>query len=177
MDANFDACLDVLLQQEGGFVDDPHDPGGATNLGVTLNTWALWVGRSVHDDEIRALTPALVAPLYKARYWGIAHCGLWPAGVDLMVFDAAVNQGPTMAVRYLQRAVGAAPDGIVGIATQAAVIGAATGDEGAVPLIGKIATERLAAYQRLPIQMFERFGKGWTARVARVQAKAEEMAA
>src|SRR5579871_5727548 len=96
---SFADCLPVILRSEGGFVDDPQDPGGATNLGITLNTLSAWQGRTATVEEVKGLTPAAVAPIYQAMYWNVARCGQCPAGVDLMVFDEAVNQGPGRAIR------------------------------------------------------------------------------
>jgi lysozyme family protein len=170
MDANFDVCLAVVLASEGGFVDDPNDPGGATNLGVTLTTLSGWLGRPATIAEVEALTPEAVAPIYRQDYWQISGCPDWPAGVDLMVFDCAVNAGVARAVRTLQSAIGVAADGIVGPATKAAVAASNRLD-----VIGRMATIREAFYHSLPT--FGRFGKGWIARVERTKDKALEMAA
>ena len=165
---SFADCLPIILASEGGFVNDPKDPGGATNLGVTLGTLSGWLGRPATVAEVQALTAASVAPIYQADYWNAAHCEDCPAGVDLMVFDEAVNQGVGRAVRALQAAVGVTADGAVGPATLAAV-GAA--DPKAT--VNAIAASRVAFYRALPT--FPHFGKGWLARVARTQAAALKM--
>ena len=69
MNDNFDKCLALVLKSEGGFVNNPADPGGMTNLGVTKTVWEEWVGHQVDEKAMRALTPADVAPMYKAKYW------------------------------------------------------------------------------------------------------------
>jgi lysozyme family protein len=69
MKENFDSALEAVLHHEGGFVNHPRDPGGMTNLGVTKRVWEEWVGHEVDEATMRGLTPDLVAPLYKARYW------------------------------------------------------------------------------------------------------------
>jgi lysozyme family protein len=74
MKKNFDHCLDMLLEHEGGFVNHPKDPGGMTNLGVTRATYEQYMGRGVTEAEMRALTVADVAPIYKAEYWDKARC-------------------------------------------------------------------------------------------------------
>ena len=61
MNANFDKCLEMLLEHEGGFVNHPRDPGGITNLGVTKLTYERWLGRSVTEQEMRDLTVEQVA--------------------------------------------------------------------------------------------------------------------
>ena len=108
---NWDKSLQLLLKHEGGFVNHPKDPGGMTNLGVTKKTWEGYVGHVVSEAEMRALTPAKVEPLYKARYWNMVRCDELPAGVDYCVFDTCVNSGPHKAILFLQDALGAKMDG------------------------------------------------------------------
>jgi len=155
---SFIDCLPVILRSEGGFVDDPHDPGGATNLGITLNTLSSWLKETATVEEVKALTDADVSPIYQALYWNVAHCDDCPAGVDLMVFDEAVNQGPGRAICTLQAAVGVTADGLFGPATAAAV---AAADPTAT--IDAMASARNAYYRSLT--NFPRFGHGWLDRV------------
>ena len=166
---SFEACLPVILAAEGGFVDDPADPGGATNLGITRATLSGWIGRPASIADVEALTPAAVAPIYLARYYNPAHAGDCPPGVDLMVFDEAVNQGVGRAIASLQAAAGVARDGVFGPATRAAVADAAP-----ERLIRAIAADRAAHYRALPT--FPRFGHGWLARVAHTTEAALAMA-
>ena len=162
---SFDLCLPIILASEGGFVNNPQDPGGATNLGVTLNTLSDWYGHAATVDDVRALTVDDVAPLYQVRYWAVAHCDDCPQGLDLMVFDEAVNQGVGRAIRTLQSAVGVADDGAYGPATQAAVKACNPADA-----INAMAAAREAFYRGL--STFPTFGKGWLARLQRTQAAA-----
>ena len=166
---NFPACLEVVLQSEGGFSDDPQDPGGVTNLGVTLHTWSGYVGHTATVAEMHALTPAMVAPLYRSEYWNACDCDFLPNGVDLMIFDEAVNAGPGRARRSLQTAAGVTADGSIGPPTEAAVKASSP-----INLIGAVATNREAFYRSLPT--FSRFGKGWLARVERTKIAALAMA-
>ena len=158
--ARFETCLPIILASEGGFIDDPADPGGATNLGVTRTTLASWLGRPVTIADVEALTPPAVAPIYRARYWNPSHAGDCPPGVDLMVFDEAVNQGVGRALASLQSALRVTPDGAFGPATQAALAAADP-----ARLIRAIAANREAHYRALPT--FARFGHGWLARLRR----------
>jgi lysozyme family protein len=114
MNTNFDACLAHLLKHEGGFVNHPSDPGGATNLGVTQAVWEDWIDRAVSEENMRALTPAKVAPLYREMYWDRIKGDKLPSGVDYLVFDAAVNSGASRAAKWLQTTVGAVADGAIG---------------------------------------------------------------
>jgi lysozyme family protein len=165
----FADCLPIILQSEGGFVNNPADPGGATNLGITLSTLTAFRGRPQTVDDVRALTVADVSPIYQANYWNAARCGDCPAGVDLMVFDAAVNQGVRRAVRALQTVVGVTADGAVGPGTLAAIRAA---DPTAT--INAISANREAFYRSL--STFPTFGTGWLNRLQRTRGLALQMA-
>jgi lysozyme family protein len=166
----FEACLSVILASEGGFVDDPHDPGGATNLGITLATLSSWLGRTASIADVEALTPAAAGPIYQARYWNPSHACDCPGGVDLMVFDEAVNQGVGRAVASLQAALGVTADGAFGPATRCELSAADP-----ARLIRAIAANREAHYRALPT--FPRFGRGWLARLTRTTGLALGMVA
>ena len=158
MKDNFEQCLEWLLHHEGGYVDHKHDPGGATNLGVTHKVWASWKGvDSVTKDEMKTLTVADVTPLYKARYWDKNKCDDLPSGVDWMCFDWGVNSGTGRSGKALQRAVGATVDGVVGPNTLKAVSG-----HRAARIVESIYQERQAFYESL--RNFKHFGRGWTRR-------------
>ena len=90
---NFAACLTFTLRYEGGFVDNPNDPGGATSLGVTQRTLAAWRHKPVSVGDVRALTTAEAGQIYRALYWDHVQGDALSKGVDLMVFDIAVNMG------------------------------------------------------------------------------------
>ncbi len=72
MKENFDEALKAILHHEGGYVHHKLDPGGMTNLGVTKRVWEEWVGHEVDEKAMRALTPELVGPLYKAKLNNLA---------------------------------------------------------------------------------------------------------
>ena len=168
MEDNFEQCLALVLKHEGGYVNNPKDPGGRTNLGVTQKVWEEWVGHPVDEAAMRALTPQDVAPLYKKNYWDKIKGDSLPAGVDYACFDLAVNSGVGRAAKLLQQAVGANPDGAIGPATLDAVASQNPRD---------VATEvcdlRLKFLQSLPT--FATFGKGWTRRVSEVEETAFKM--
>ena len=168
MISNFPAALALVLKSEGGFVNHPRDPGGVTNLGVTRNVWRDWVNRDVDEAEMRSLTPELVTPLYKARYWDACKCDDLPRGVDYAVFDSAVNMGPQRAAKLLQTALGVTADGVIGRATIAAATAA-----NPVELLDAFSQGKEAFYKSL--STFATFGKGWLNRVSHVQDAAEGM--
>lgn len=154
----FDEAIKIILKHEGGYVNHPSDPGGMTNLGVTKRVYEKWVGHKVDESTMRNLTYKDVAPIYKKRYWDKSKCDQMPSGVDLCLFDSAVNSGPRRAARWLQEAVGATADGIIGPKTLAAVAAA----EPSV-LINDYLDIRLRFLQSL--RNWKVFGRGWERRV------------
>jgi lysozyme family protein len=162
---NFDKCLQFVLQFEGGFVNDPADPGGATNLGITIGTLSGVLGRPATVAEIKALTPATVAPVYRQRYWNKVAGDQLPGGVDMAVFDFAVHSGPGRAARALQSVVGVAVDGDIGDITLKAV---AKVDPAL--LVTELCADRLAFLKGLKV--FKSFGPGLANRVNKCKAAA-----
>jgi len=166
---NFLRCLQEVLRHEGGYVNHPDDPGGMTNLGVTKRVWEAFKGREVDESAMRSLTVDDVTPLYRDRYWTVVKGDSLPAGIDLCVFDMAVNSGPKRAGITLQKALGVNPDGVIGPRTiQAASIVHADG------LIHDICDARMQFLRSLPT--FPTFGRGWTRRVEDIRKKATEFA-
>ena len=168
---NFDKAFEHTLKEEGGFVNHIKDPGGMTNLGVTKRVWEQWIGREVDEAEMRALTPTDVKPLYQRNYWNATRCSELPSGLDLCVFDTAVNSGPGRAVRLLQGCIGTTVDGAIGPKTIAAV--SQFKDSTLIHLIEDYCSARQAFLISLPT--FGTFGKGWTARVQRLKDHALKM--
>lgn len=168
-DERFAKCLTEVLRHEGGYVDHPSDPGGATNMGVTRKTLARWRKVTPWTDlpkaQVQDLTLDEAGLIYRANYWNTAGAGSMPAGVDLALFDFAVNSGPDRAIRVLQGVLGVAADGEVGPVTLAAV-------QAADPrrLVNALCDRRLSFLQRLT--SFSVFGRGWTRRVAEIRATA-----
>jgi lysozyme family protein len=144
----FDACLAATLKEEGGYGDDPHDPGGATNFGITLRTLENWRGRAATAADVRAMTRAEAAAIYRARFWNGVNADTLAAGVDLAAFDYGVNSGPARARDAL------------------AHFRLASGLE----VIRGLSRERLAFLHGL--MTFRYFGAGWSGRVARIEAAA-----
>jgi lysozyme family protein len=165
---NFKFCFDMVLHHEGGFVNHPRDPGGATNMGITLRTLQEWRGKPVSVEDVRDMKREEAMLIYLAEYWRPAHCDDWPDGVDLTVFDYAVNSGVAKAVLTLQKAAGVKADGIVGPKTRAAVR-----NHPPAKLIWRINTRRLNFLQRL--RHWATFGRGWGRRVEATVLASMEM--
>lgn len=170
----FGACLAFTLGEEGGYVDNVQDPGGATNMGITLATLRDWTGQpDLAASAIEALTQEAAAGIYGADYWNRLRCDAMLAGIDLMVFDFGVNAGCSGSARLLQRAVGlsgGAVDGCIGPVTLGCV---AAVDPASVLAI--LMSAQQSYYRRCPD--FASFGGAWLARTERRYSAAQAMTA
>ena len=152
---NFDTAFTKLIGHEGGFVDHPDDPGGATNWGVTQR-----VARSHgYTGHMRDLTVTTAKAIYRKDYWDAVRAEDLPPVIRYAVFDAAVNSGVGQATRWLQRALGVADDGRIGPLT----IAAATMAEPDV-LLRKMLSQRLKFMTSL--SNWPSFSRGWARRIA-----------
>ena len=175
MKDNWKQSFDMVLDSEAGFQDDSRDSGnwlpdgrkGCTNLGVTQTTWESWVGRQSNEKEMRNLTPAMVEPLYRRKYWDACRCSDLPSGVDYCVFDLSINAGVGRSAKTLQGAVGATPDGAIGPMTLAAV-NKFTPTE----LVEKFTDAKVAWYKSLNNATYE---QGWLNRAETVKQRALKM--
>jgi lysozyme family protein len=173
--ANFAPSLKRLLVHEGGKVDDPRDPGGRTNQGVTQRVYDMYrktkklAARDVYDME-----NAERDEIYRQRYWNVIKGDQLPAGIDYMIFDGSVNSGNVQSVKWVQRALGSyytgRIDGVMGESTLAAIEDHPNHDE----LIERIAERRMLFLKAL--KHWPTYRKGWTARVASVEATAQAWA-
>jgi lysozyme family protein len=168
MNTNFDACLTHTLKYEGGYVDHPADPGGATNLGITLATLRAWRDKPVSKVDVRALTKSEAGAIYRNKYWNAVRGDDLPKGVDLVVFDWGVNSGPNAAIKALQKVVGVTPDGYIGAVTLREVAKA-----NPATLIKTLCDRRGSFFQSL--KTFKVFGRGWMRRVTEVRTAALKM--
>jgi lysozyme family protein len=174
MQNNFETAFARVIQSEGGYVNDPHDAGGETNLGVTKAAWAAYISRAVQDGEMKALTIDMVKPFYKKMYWDKMHCDDLPKGLDYAAFDFAVNAGVGQSSKFIQRTVGAKDDGSIGPATLAAIAKA----DPRLLLLG-FTNQKVLFYRGLVEKNAtqEKFLKGWLARATDVENKAMTMLA
>ena len=157
MKENFEKALQMLLKHEGGYVNHPRDPGGETNHGVTRLVWQRWVGRELKDNEMKYLTQADVAPLYKHEYWKKIKGDDLPSGLDFFCFDWGVNSGTSRSAKALQGIIGATQDGGIGPKTLKMLA-----EHDAKEVLNKMHDKRQGFYEGL--STFDTFGKGWTRR-------------
>ena len=143
---NFQACLKITLAYEGGWADNPKDPGGATMKGITLATYRRWFPGAT-KAQLRNISAANVEAIYRKDYWVPVNGDGLAAGVDLVTFDAGVNSGPARAKKWLLASIGGAD----------------------VDTVKKICAKRLGFMRSLAI--WKTFGKGWLARVTAAEAK------
>lgn len=166
MTANgFARALPRVLAHEGGYVNDPHDPGGATNRGITFRVYdAYRTRKGLPTRDVREIRPGEVSEIYRLQYWDVVKGDELPPGLDYVLFDGAVNSGPAQSVKWLQRALGnVVVDGQLGQATLAAVMAHGRPAD----LVDAVCDRRLGFLRAL--KTWPRFGKGWTARVANVR--------
>ena len=146
---NFDQAFEIIIGHEGGYVNDPRDPGGETKYGISK--------RAYPALDIYNLTLDHAKLIYKRDYWDAVDAESIPGAARLMVFDCSVNCGVTTAKKLLQRAVGTKDDGIIGAKTRAAI-------SNTTDIAMKFAGFWLQYYTDLP--GWPTYGKGWTRRVA-----------
>ena len=146
----FEQAVGFVLEQEGGTSDLPADSGGLTKFGISKHN---------HPDlDIANLTKEQAIEIYRADYWRKLRCDELPNGLDLLVFDAAANQGPAGAAKMLQSVLNVTQDGIVGPSTVEAARRSPN-----------VVTDYLARrmYQYALISQIVTFGAGWYGRLAR----------
>jgi lysozyme family protein len=119
--STFERAYSIVLREEGGYVNDPDDRGGATNFGVTQARYDNYrdvIG--LHRRSVREITSVEREAIYR-EIWEDAHCDKlnWP--VDLVHYAFAVNAGVFNAIKVLQRALDLTPDGLFGPKTHAAI--------------------------------------------------------
>jgi lysozyme family protein len=169
MKENFDSALQHVLVHEGGYSDHPDHPGGATMKGVTLAVYRRFFGADKTKNDLRNITDAELAQIYRTGYGDKCKCDDLPAGVDYALFDSAVNSGPGNGARWLQGAVSVFQDGAIGPDTIAKV-----GTVTPKAIINNMFDRRLAFLKVLPTWTV--FGRRWNSRVDQVRATALEMA-
>lgn len=160
--SNFDASMAEVFSHEGGYVNDPRDPGGETNMGISK--------RSYPSEDIRGMTRERAAAIYRRDYWNRVKGDQLPDGIDLVAFDPAVNSGVSRGSRWLQSALGVTQDGKIGPQTVLAAQAATDG----VAVIKRACAARMGFLRGLT-SLWSTYSRGWTRRVASVEATAVAM--
>lgn len=168
MKDNFKNSFALVLKHEGGYVNHPADPGGMTNLGVTKRAWEEYVGRPVDEQTMRSLTPLIVEPFYKQRYWDAVRGDELPKGIDYLMFDFAVNAGPRRAILTLQETLNINADGIIGPITLKKV-----NEADSKKLVNDYSNKKERFYRGL--SRFNVFGVGWLNRATEAKESATRM--
>lgn len=166
---NREKCISKVLEHEGGFTDNIHDPGGPTNFGITIADARKYWKHNASTDDVRKMSKGIAVDIYRARYWSPLKCDDLPSGVDYSVFDYGVNSGISRSAKVLQRIASVADDGKIGDITIKAV-----GEMDPVAIIAAINDERLAFLKSL--KTWSVFGRGWGQRVSDVRAMSLAMA-
>jgi lysozyme family protein len=158
----FATAFEVVIGHEGGYVNNPYDPGGETKYGVSK--------RAYPSYDIRNLTEAQARGIYYKDYWVPTRCEVMPLSLAIVVFDAAVNNGVGRAIKWLQEAVGVEADGIIGEQTLAAL-----GKAEVEPTIQLFHGSRI--HYMASLQSWGTFGVGWSRRLALLPYQAATAAA
>jgi lysozyme family protein len=154
---SFEQAVAIVLKHEGGYSNDPRDPGGETRFGISK--------RAYPDLDIRNLKVADAENIYRRDYWDTLRPDELPQELAICLFDCAVNMGRDKAIRLLQRACGVAQDGVMGGNTIAAA-------NRLVDPVVRFSAERVIAYTG--IRGFDTFGKGWLRRTVAVALEASK---
>lgn len=161
---NYDEALRRLLVHEGGYTNNPSDPGGPTNFGITIYDYRKYVKPDATSEDVKVMLLSSAMTIYRAKYWTAQRCDDLPSGVDYAIFDYGVNSGIGRSGKVLRRCLGL-PDNTSII--DDGVIAAANAADPKV-LIDSICSERLRFLQSL--KTWPVFGGGWGRRVVEVKA-------
>ena len=154
--SDFEQCFEKIIIAEGGYVNDPNDPGGETNYGISK--------RQYPNLDIKNLQIEQVKKIYKEDYWDKVHGDEIRYPLNLFMFDCAVNQGVSVAIKLLQRALGIQQDGILGVVTQKSILKAGHNLE------SYFMAERALYYTGT--RNFDKYGRGWFSRIFKITREA-----
>lgn len=172
MKQNYEKIMDFIYVEEGGFVNNPNDKGGATNKGITIKTLSAHFGRAATVNDVKNLSTFTANEIYRKEYWNKIVGDQLPSGVDYTVMDMAVHSGVSRSAKFLQRIVGVNQDGLIGAKTIQAVNNFIKAYSAKI-LIERFNTDRQKWLETL--RDFKHFGRGWSARVKRVQSRSVDM--
>ena len=125
--ANFDKFYQTLLKYEGGWVDNPHDKGGATKYGITIGEWLISgydkdKDKDVDKQDLKLITPEDAKPIAKRKYWDkISGDSIKSQSVAEFLMDWAYMSGPSRPIKKVQEILGLTVDGVIGTKTITAI--------------------------------------------------------
>lgn len=165
--SRIDECLKFTLKWEGGYVNDPDDPGGATNYGVIQETYDKYRdGKGLEKQSVKKISKEEYTEIYRKSYWNAVKADKIPAPLDLVMFDSGINNGMRTSIKWLQASVGAAADGDWGAKTDKA-ISEYIEEHGALKLAQQVLNFRESRYRSLVVKnpKLKKFLKGWMNRI------------
>lgn len=168
--SSYDQSLRRLLVHEGGYTNDPADPGGPTNFGITIYDYRKYVKADATAADVRAMSLGGAKAIYRTKYWDAQRCDELPAGVDYAVFDYGVNSGIGRSGKVFRRLLKLSD--ATSVIDETVIAAAKVLD--AKRLVSDICEERLRFLQSL--STWKVFGAGWGRRVAEVKSVAFAMA-
>ena len=161
---SFDKDLQFVLRWEGGYVNNPNDRGGPTNKGVTQRVYDQYrVNKMLAKQSVKNITLAEVSDIYKNQYWNKINGDKLSPSVAAILFDGAVNSGPSRAIKFLQRALGLNDDGIFGPVTKQTLEEAEMRNIDA--LLTRLFEVREHFYKSIAVGSQRGFLKGWLNRL------------
>lgn len=113
--ASFLKAFKYVMENEGGYSDNPADRGGKTNYGITISTYSFFLNRRATDDDMKSITEKTAEDVYRKFFW-VPLCldMVVSDSVAIAMFDQAVNRGPGTVAREVQKLIGVPADGIIG---------------------------------------------------------------
>jgi lysozyme family protein len=152
MRQNYNYALQQVLKSEGGYTNDPKDPGGPTNFGITIADYRMYVNKNATAEDVKNMHLADAQAIYRSKYWNALNCDSLPSGVDYCVFDYGVNSGIGRARKVWNQVK----------------------TDDSVATINAICDERLRFLKSL--STWSHFGAGWGSRVATVRSGSLKLA-
>jgi lysozyme family protein len=165
--STFEKALEFVLRWEAGYVNNPNDPGGATNKGIIQKEYdAYRTEKKLSNRSVKEIEDTEVRDIYENKYWKMGHCDVMNDKLSLVHFDTIVNVGITQGAKFLQRCLKVKDDGKIGNGTLKALN--ASNQDSLIPIY---LNQRKSFYQKIvnvnpKLQIFL---KGWINRVNSVE--------
>jgi lysozyme family protein len=168
MQSTYETAITQVFKDEGGYTNDPHDPGGPTNDGITLEDARLYWKPDATADDVKNMPKSVAEEIYVKHYATPLQYNSLPAGVDYAVLDFGINSGIHRSAQFLQRIVGTPQDGVIGPITIHATSALNSGK-----VIDELYDARLSFLKSLPT--WPHFGRGWLSRCTNGRVLAHQL--